>query len=118
MKKLSASIMCANLLRLENDLRALQEGGIHELHFDIMDGAFVPNLTLGFDIIRAAKSCVDIPRNAHLMMYKPETSSASSPPAATALPSTPRPAPMRTASSARFATRALRPASQSIPPPP
>lgn len=72
MLKLSASIMCANLLRLEDDLLALKEGGIDELHFDIMDGAFVPNLTLGFDIIRAAKKCVDVPCNAHLMMYHPE----------------------------------------------
>ena len=70
--KLSASIMCANLLHLERDLLALKEGGIDELHFDIMDGAFVPNLTLGFDIIRAAKSCVDVPCSAHLMIYKPE----------------------------------------------
>lgn len=64
--------MCASLRRLEDDLLALQDGGIDELHFDIMDGAFVPNLTLGFDFIRAAKSCVDLPCNAHLMMYKPE----------------------------------------------
>lgn len=69
--KLSASIMCANLLRLEDDLRALKDGGIDELHFDIMDGAFVPNLTLGFDIIRAAKAFSGVHCNAHLMMYRP-----------------------------------------------
>ena len=70
--KLSASLMCANLLRLEEDLLALKEGGIDELHFDIMDGAFVPNLTLGLDFIRAARSCVDTPGSAHLMMHRPE----------------------------------------------
>ena len=70
--KLSASLMCANMLRLEEDLLALKTGGIDELHFDIMDGVFVPNLTLGFDFIRAATGCVDTPGSAHLMMYKPE----------------------------------------------
>lgn len=72
MNRLTASVMCANLLRLEEDLHALREGGIDELHFDIMDGAFVPNLTLGFDMIKAARACVDVPCNAHLMMYHPE----------------------------------------------
>ena len=70
--KLSASIMCANLCRLEDDLHGLREGGIDELHFDIMDGAFVPNFTLGLDLIRAVRRCVDIPCSAHLMIYKPE----------------------------------------------
>lgn len=72
MVKLSASLMCANFRRLEDDLLALKAGGIDELHFDIMDGAFVPNLTLGFDFIRAASACVDSHCNAHLMMYRPE----------------------------------------------
>jgi len=64
--------MCADLLRLEEDLVALERGGIDELHFDIMDGAFVPNLTLGFDVIKAARSCCKTPCNAHLMMYRPD----------------------------------------------
>lgn len=72
MNQLTASVMCANLLRLEEDLHALKAGGIDELHFDIMDGAFVPNLTMGFDLIKAARGCVNIPCNAHLMMYRPE----------------------------------------------
>ena len=68
----SASVMCANLGRLEHDLQELESAGCHELHFDVMDGSFVPNITLGFDFIRAAKACCSIPCAAHLMIVKPE----------------------------------------------
>ncbi|MBN2307988.1 MAG: ribulose-phosphate 3-epimerase [Candidatus Hydrogenedentes bacterium] len=67
----SASAMCANLCRLEDDFRALEEAGCDELHFDIMDGAFVPNITLGPDFIKAAKACCGLPCNAHLMIADP-----------------------------------------------
>jgi ribulose-phosphate 3-epimerase len=64
--------MCANLARLEDDLKALEAAGIDELHFDIMDGDFVPNYTLGFDLIRAARESCAIPCHAHLMIDRPE----------------------------------------------
>lgn len=68
----SASIMCASLLRLEDDLNALEAAQCDELHFDIMDGVFVPNITLGFDIVRAATRACRVPASAHLMLIKPE----------------------------------------------
>jgi ribulose-phosphate 3-epimerase len=68
----SASVMCANLLHLEDDLQALERAGCDELHFDIMDGTFVPNFTLGFDFISAAKSVTKLPCSAHLMISRPE----------------------------------------------
>lgn len=64
--------MCANLAHLEKDLTALEAAGCHELHFDIMDGLFVPNFTLGFDMITAARSCCGLACDAHLMITKPE----------------------------------------------
>jgi ribulose-phosphate 3-epimerase len=68
----AASVMCANLLRLEDDLKALEEAGCHELHFDIMDGVFVPNITLGFDLIKAVHKASSLPCSAHLMIVRPE----------------------------------------------
>lgn len=68
----SASVMCARLERLEQDLKALEGAGCDELHFDIMDGLFVPNFTLGFDFIKAAKRCCGLPCNGHLMIARPE----------------------------------------------
>jgi len=68
----SASVMCANLARLEDDLVALEGAGCDEIHFDVMDGLFVPNFTLGFDLIKAARSSCGLPCSAHLMISRPE----------------------------------------------
>lgn len=68
----AASVMCANLARLEDDLKALEDSHCDELHFDIMDGLFVPNFTLGFDMINAVRRCCRLPCSAHLMISRPE----------------------------------------------
>lgn len=70
-KYLSASIMCADLLNLEKAIKELEEAGIDYLHVDIMDGAFVPNITLGFDLINALKKITKIPLDIHMMVNNP-----------------------------------------------
>lgn len=70
-KYLSASIMCADLLNMEKSIRELERAGIDYLHVDIMDGSFVPNITLGFDLINAIKKATDIPLDVHMMVNEP-----------------------------------------------
>ena len=69
--KISASLMCANLLNLKEDIKVLEKADIDYLHIDIMDGHFVPNITLGFDLLEAIKECTDIPLDIHMMVTDP-----------------------------------------------
>lgn len=70
-KYLSASVMCADLVNLEKSIRELEKGGIDYIHIDIMDGSFVPNITLGFDLVNAVKKITDIPLDVHMMVNDP-----------------------------------------------
>jgi ribulose-phosphate 3-epimerase len=64
--------MCADLCNVERDVGALEEAGVDWLHFDIMDGRFVPNITLGPDFVRAVRGISDLPLDVHLMVEQPE----------------------------------------------
>ena len=70
-KLLSASLMCADLTKLGDSLTQLKAAGIDYLHLDIMDGSFVPNITLGFDLVNAVKAITDIPLDVHMMVNEP-----------------------------------------------
>lgn len=70
-KYLSASLMCADLTKLEEQIFLLEKAGIDYLHLDIMDGAFVPNITLGFDMVNAIKRISKIPLDVHMMVNEP-----------------------------------------------
>lgn len=63
--------MCANLMQLEKSMSELENADIDLIHLDIMDGSFVPNITLGFDIVNAVKSITDIPLDVHMMVNQP-----------------------------------------------
>lgn len=71
-KGISASLMCADLLNLENDIKILESSGCEYLHFDIMDGNFVPNIALSPDIIKAVRKVSKLPADIHLMVANPE----------------------------------------------
>lgn len=72
MKKfLSASLMCADLINLGDSIKKLEEAKIDYLHIDVMDGAFVPNITLGIDLINALKAVTNIPLDIHMMVNTP-----------------------------------------------
>lgn len=68
----SAALRCANLTRLEDDLRDLEAAACDELHIDVMDGRFVSDFALGPEIVSAVRSCSTLPCEAHLMVQNPE----------------------------------------------
>jgi ribulose-phosphate 3-epimerase len=68
---ISASLMCADLSRLAEEVVELEQAGVDWLHFDIMDGNFVPNLTFGPDIVRALRPLSELPFDVHLMVHEP-----------------------------------------------
>lgn len=63
-----ASLMCADYLNLERDIRLLEQNGIDYLHFDVMDGHFVPNFGLNLDLLKKAREITNLPINVHLMI--------------------------------------------------
>lgn len=70
--ELSASMMCADLVNLEETIRVFSKYDIEYLHIDVMDGEFVPNFGLGVDYIRGLRELTQIPLDIHLMVKNPE----------------------------------------------
>lgn len=71
MNKISASLMCADYLNLKKDLDILMKTNVDLLHIDIMDGMFVNNFALNFDICKFIKQYCNIPLDIHLMINNP-----------------------------------------------
>lgn len=69
---LSASILSADFGRLHDEVQAIQAAGADWIHVDVMDGHFVPNLTIGPDVVRAIKKATTLPLDVHLMIERPE----------------------------------------------
>ncbi len=72
MKKVSASILSANWLKLGEELARAEEAGCDCIHIDVTDGHFVPNLTMGMDITRAVCGASSLRTDVHLMISEPE----------------------------------------------
>ena len=70
--KISASMMCADLVNLKETIKIFEEEKIEYLHIDVMDGEFVPNFGLGVDYIRGLRELTNIPLDLHLMIKNPE----------------------------------------------
>ncbi|MFN7304090.1 MAG: ribulose-phosphate 3-epimerase [Phenylobacterium sp.] len=65
---IAPSILAADFARLGEEVRAVQAAGADWLHIDVMDGHFVPNITLGPDIVKALKPHATVPMDVHLMI--------------------------------------------------
>jgi ribulose-phosphate 3-epimerase len=66
--KISPSILSADFSQLGNEIKKLEEGGADMIHVDVMDGHFVPNLTMGPAIIKTLRQCTKLPFDVHLMI--------------------------------------------------
>jgi len=72
MKLLAPSILSADLSKLSEEIKLVESSGADWIHCDIMDGAFVPNLTFGPAIVQAVNRCTDVPLDVHLMIKNPD----------------------------------------------
>jgi ribulose-phosphate 3-epimerase len=66
------SVLPADFSRLGDEVAALEAAGVDLIQWDVMDGQFVPNLTFGPDVIKAARRHCTVPFEAHLMVYTPD----------------------------------------------
>ena len=71
MMKVSPSILSADFVNLERDIRALTPAGADYVHVDVMDGIFVPNITIGIPVVAAIRKITELPLDVHLMIDRP-----------------------------------------------
>lgn len=72
MKKIAPSILSADFANLEKEVKAVAAAGADLIHVDVMDGHFVPNLTIGAPVVQSLKKISPLPLDVHLMIEKPE----------------------------------------------
>lgn len=72
MVELAPSILAADFSRLAEQIQAATEGGAALIHVDVMDGHFVPNLTVGPPVVRSLRKATDLPLDCHLMIEDPD----------------------------------------------
>jgi len=70
--ELAPSILSADFARLGEQVRAAEEGGANLIHVDVMDGHFVPNLTIGPPVVKSLRRVTDLPLDCHLMIENPD----------------------------------------------
>lgn len=68
---LAPSILSADFKELGKEIRTIEENGARYLHFDVMDGIFVPNISFGMPVLKSIRSCTDLVCDAHLMITEP-----------------------------------------------
>ena len=71
MAKIAPSILAADFANLERDIRNIEENGADFVHVDIMDGIFVPNISIGIPVVKAIRPVTKLPLDVHLMIDRP-----------------------------------------------
>jgi ribulose-phosphate 3-epimerase len=70
--EIAPSILAANFAKLGDDIRVVEEAGADIIHVDIMDGHFVPNISLGIPVVASLRKATRLPLDVHLMIEQPE----------------------------------------------
>ena len=71
MAKIAPSILSADFVNLERDIRDIRSNGGDWVHVDVMDGLFVPNISIGIPVVQAIRPVTDLPLDVHLMIDRP-----------------------------------------------
>jgi ribulose-phosphate 3-epimerase len=70
--EIAPSILAADFARLGDGIRAVEEGGAEVIHVDVMDGHFVPNISIGIPVVASLRKATRLPLDVHLMIERPE----------------------------------------------
>ncbi|MFZ1008019.1 MAG: ribulose-phosphate 3-epimerase [Candidatus Sulfotelmatobacter sp.] len=70
--EIAPSILASNFAKLGDEIRAAEEGGADVLHVDVMDGHFVPNISIGIPVVASLRKATRLPLDVHLMIERPE----------------------------------------------
>jgi ribulose-phosphate 3-epimerase len=70
--EIAPSILASNFAKLGDEIRAVEQGGADVIHVDVMDGHFVPNITMGVPVVASLRKATRLPLDVHLMIERPE----------------------------------------------
>jgi ribulose-phosphate 3-epimerase len=70
--EIAPSILASNFAKLGDEIRAVEQGGADVIHVDVMDGHFVPNISIGIPVVESLRKATRLPLDVHLMIDRPE----------------------------------------------